>query len=103
VLFGAYNPSAKLPVTIPRSVGQIPIHYNHKNTGRPGVEGCLTTAGTWIFPPRRSTVGYGLSYTTFSYSDLVIGEEKGGRADTVELRMERHAEGVHRGEEYGGT
>lgn len=76
VLFGKVNPSAKLPITFPRSVGQIPIYYNHKNTGRP-----LSNQNTWekfrsayldshntpLFP-----FGYGLSYTTFNYSDVSV-------------------------------
>ena len=79
VLFGKVNPSAKLPVTFPRSVGQIPIYYNHKNTGRP-----LTDDNTWekfrtayldspntpLFP-----FGYGLSYTTFNYSDISVSSK----------------------------
>ncbi len=80
VLFGKVNPSAKLPVTFPRSVGQIPIYYNHKNTGRP-----LTDINKWekfrtayldspnlpLFP-----FGFGLSYTTFNYSDITVSSTK---------------------------
>ena len=76
VLFGKVNPSAKLPVTFPRNVGQIPLYYNHKNTGRP-----LTDINKWekfrtayldspnlpLFP-----FGFGLSYTTFTYSDINV-------------------------------
>ena len=76
VLFGKVNPSAKLPVTFPRNVGQIPVYYNHKNTGRP-----LTDINKWekfrtayldspnlpLFP-----FGFGLSYTTFTYSDINV-------------------------------
>lgn len=76
VLFGKVNPSAKLPVTFPRNVGQIPVYYNHKNTGRP-----LTDENVWekfrtayldspnlpLFP-----FGFGLSYTTFTYSDINV-------------------------------
>lgn len=88
VLFGEYNPSGKLPVTVPRSVGQIPVYYDHKNTGRPGVEGqpfnsrYLDLPTTPLYP-----FGYGLSYTTFSYSDLSIGGSGTGMRDTVRLRM----------------
>ncbi|MFL5787584.1 MAG: beta-glucosidase BglX [Flavisolibacter sp.] len=74
VLFGNYNPSGKLSTTFPRSVGQIPLYYNHKNTGRP-------FNGTTDFPKFKSDYldiqndpvypfGYGLSYTNFSYSDI---------------------------------
>lgn len=76
VLFGKVNPSAKLPVTFPRSVGQIPIYYNHKKTGRP-----LTNENAWekfrtayLDSPNTPLLpfGYGLSYTTFNYSDLNV-------------------------------
>ena len=80
VLFGKVNPSAKLPMTFPRSVGQIPVYYNHKNTGRPlnpeKVEKCeyerfrsnyMDECNTPLFP-----FGYGLSYTRFSYSDVAV-------------------------------
>ncbi len=69
VLFGEVNPSGKLPVTLPRATGQIPIYYNHKNTGRPPDENNYYTSKyldlhwTPQFP-----FGWGLSYTTFSYT-----------------------------------
>ena len=70
VLFGDVSPSGKLPVTFPRAVGQIPLYYNHKNTGRPTGPEKYTSKYidlpvTPLFP-----FGHGLSYTTFSYSDL---------------------------------
>ncbi len=79
-VFGLVNPSGKLPVTFPQNVGQIPIYYNHKNTGRPVDE------GKW-FQKYRSNYydvtndplypfGYGLSYTTFSYSGLQLSSSK---------------------------
>ena len=72
VLFGEVAPSGKLPITWPRSVGQIPIYYNHKNTGRPTAPdrwhtGYLDESLQPLFP-----FGYGLSYTTFHYSDLRV-------------------------------
>ena len=73
VLFGDYNPSGKLPVSFPRTVGQIPIYYNHKNTGRPGNERNRFTSKyldlplTPLYP-----FGFGLSYTNFEYSDLKL-------------------------------
>jgi beta-glucosidase len=73
VLFGDVNPSGRLPVTIPRSVGQVPLYYNHKNTGRPPVDAekftskYLDVPNTPLYP-----FGYGLSYTTFSYASLSI-------------------------------
>lgn len=80
VLFGKVNPSGKLPVTFPRSLGQIPIYYNHKNTGRPlsaeNVEKCqyerfrsnyMDECNTPLYP-----FGYGLSYTKFKYGNMTL-------------------------------
>jgi beta-glucosidase len=75
VLFGDYNPSGKLSISFPRNVGQIPIYYNHKNTGRPYDGGpnskfrsdYLDVSNEPLFP-----FGYGLSYTKFQYSDLSL-------------------------------
>ncbi|PWT74593.1 MAG: beta-glucosidase BglX [Bacteroidetes bacterium] len=91
-LFGDYNPSGKLSITFPRSVGQIPIYYNHKNTGRPydGVEppkfksDYLDVSNDPLYP-----FGYGLSYTQFSYSDLSLDKKQisGSQALTVKLTV----------------
>ena len=73
VLTGAYNPSGKLPMTFPRSVGQIPVYYNYLNTGRPGPldevfwSHYIDESNAPLYP-----FGYGLSYTEFSYSGLNI-------------------------------
>lgn len=82
VLFGDVNPSGKLPITFPRSVGQIPIYYAHYNTGRPiskdANDNCkfekyrsnyLDQCNTPLYP-----FGYGLSYTTFTISDLKLNK-----------------------------
>jgi beta-glucosidase len=80
VLFGEVNPSGKLTMTFPRTTGQIPIYYNHKNTGRPLEEGAwfekfrsnyLDVPNEPLYP-----FGYGLSYTTFSYGDLKLSNER---------------------------
>ncbi len=73
VLFGDYNPSGKLPMTFPRSVGQVPIYYNHFSTGRPGPSP-LVVWSHYIDSPNSPLYpfGYGLSYTHFNYSDLQI-------------------------------
>lgn len=79
VVFGKVNPSGKLPVTFPRNVGQIPIYYNHKNTGRPLPEGkwfskftsnYLDVENSPLYP-----FGYGLSYTVFEYSGMELSGE----------------------------
>jgi beta-glucosidase len=77
VLFGDYNPSGKLPVTFPRSVGQVPIFYSMKNTGRPMdpknkyTSKYLDESNDPLYP-----FGYGLSYTTFSYTDPKVDKSK---------------------------
>lgn len=73
VLYGDYNPSGKLPMTFPRNVGQVPLYYNHKNTGRPNLPEAETVfwshyndvENTPLYP-----FGYGLSYTTFEYGTI---------------------------------
>ncbi|HAG16709.1 MAG TPA: glycosyl hydrolase [Bacteroidales bacterium] len=76
LLFGEYNPSGKLPITFPRNVGQIPIYYNVKNTGRPyekdGPEQRFRSRYIDVDNSPLFPFGYGLSYTSFEYSDLSI-------------------------------
>ncbi|MFT3949366.1 MAG: fibronectin type III-like domain-contianing protein [Agriterribacter sp.] len=78
VLFGNVNPSGKLSATFPQNVGQIPLYYNHKNTGRPLADGqwfqkfrsnYLDVSNDPLYP-----FGFGLSYTTFSYSDIALSK-----------------------------
>lgn len=77
VLFGDVNPSGKLPVTFPRSVGQIPIYYNMMNTGRPLNEKEKYTSKYLDIPNTPLyAFGYGLSYTTFQLSNLRLSAEK---------------------------
>ncbi len=73
VLFGDYNPSGKLPMTFPRSIGQIPIYYNHLNTGRPGPKDEVFWSH-WGDESHKPLYpfGFGLSYTGFTYSNLII-------------------------------
>jgi len=89
VLFGNVNPSGKLPITFPRATGQIPIFYNHKNTGRPPVEGqdytstYLDTHWTPLYP-----FGHGLSYTTFSYGSPTVNADSMALNDTVHVTVD---------------
>ena len=80
ILFGKYNPSAKLPITFPRNVGQVPIYYNVKNTGRPisndnptedYKSNYIDSPNTPLYP-----FGHGLSYTTFEYSEIKLSNDK---------------------------
>jgi beta-glucosidase len=72
VLTGKVNPSGKLPMTFPRHLGQVPLYYNHMNTGRPQTQfGTLWTSGYLDQPATPAyPFGHGLSYTTYTYSDI---------------------------------
>jgi beta-glucosidase len=89
VLFGEVNPSGKLPVTFPRVTGQIPIYYNHKNTGRPPqanqhyTSKYLDVPWTPLYP-----FGYGLSYTTFSYGAPRLSSSTIGPDDTLRVSVD---------------
>ena len=77
VLFGDYNPSGKLTTTFPDNVGQIPIYYNHKNTGRPFTGDQLDKyKSRYLDAPNDPLYhfGYGLSYTTFKYGEIVLSK-----------------------------
>jgi len=84
VLFGDVNPSGRLPVTFPRVLGQIPLYYNHRNTGRPPDPTNKYTSKYIDVPVTpRYPFGFGLSYTTFSYSNLKLSAARARVADTV--------------------
>lgn len=75
VLYGDYNPSGKLPMTFPRHVGQVPIYYNYKNTGRPTLPGEDIVFWSHYQDEKNTPLyafGHGLSYTTFKYDNLKI-------------------------------
>ena len=86
VLYGDYNPSGKLPVTFPRSVGQVPIYYNQKNTGRPGpIELVFWSHYGDISNSPQFPFGHGLSYTNFKYSDLTAAKSDGNVMVSVKV------------------
>ena len=78
VLFGEYNPSGKLPMTFPRTEGQVPIYYNYFNTGRPAKnETDINYVSAYIDLPNspKYPFGYGLSYTRFEYGEIQLGSK----------------------------
>ncbi len=99
VLFGEYNPSGKLVVSFPRTVGQIPIYYNHKNTGRPPSEQRNTSKYLGLPSSPLFPFGYGLSYTVFEYSNLNIVHAKIGANDTISISVELENVGKRTGSE----
>ena len=102
VLFGNYNPSGKLTMTFPRNVGQVPIYYNHKNTGRPNPgdqfqkfrSNYLDMPNSPLFP-----FGYGLSYTKFEYSNLAVSAGKMPTGGQIEVTVDVSNTGDSDGEE----
>jgi beta-glucosidase len=102
VLFGDYNPSGKLPMSFPRGEGQIPIYYNHFNTGRPAkndrntsyVSGYTDLQNSPKFP-----FGFGLSYTTFQYSDLKLSKQTMKSNESIEVSLTIKNTGEFAGEE----
>ena len=102
VLFGDYNPSGKLTTTFPRNVGQIPIYYNHKNTGRPYagdpnskyVSRYLDASNDPLYP-----FGYGLSYTTFSYGDIKLSQTVLSGEESLDASVSVTNTGPRAGEE----
>lgn len=101
VLFGDYNPSGKLPMSFPRTEGQIPIYYNHFSTGRPSINEDKVYKSAYIDLPNspKFPFGYGLSYTTFSYGNLKLSKTKMTSAETLEVSMTLTNTGKFAGEE----
>ena len=100
VLYGEYNPSGKLTTTFPRIEGQIPIFYNMKNTGRPFdannkyTSKYLDAPNTPLYP-----FGYGLSYTTFSYSEVTTDKNEMKSGEKVRASVTVTNTGKYAGEE----
>lgn len=100
VLYGDYNPSGKLPMTFPRNIGQVPIYYNYKNTGRPNQEPhvfwshYIDSENTPLFP-----FGHGLSYTTFKYDNFKIHGSNFSKNDSIKVSVKVTNTGKHEGKE----
>jgi len=104
VLFGDVNPSAKITATFPRSVGQIPIFYSHKNTGRPlgNSEGKFEKFRSNYIDERNEPLypfGYGLSYTSFKYDNLKLSSDKIQENETLEVSVTVQNTGNYDGKE----
>ena len=103
VLFGDVNPSGKLTTSFPQNVGQVPIYYAHKNTGRPLPEGkwfqkfrsnYLDVSNDPLYP-----FGYGLSYTTFSYSDVKLSSTNLNKTGSIKATVTLKNTGTKDGSE----
>lgn len=101
VLFGNYNPSGRLTTTFPRTVGQIPVYYNNKPTGRPYTDGptkfksnYLDISNDPLYP-----FGYGLSYTSFTYGDVKLSKTKLKGNETLTATVTVTNTGAYAGEE----
>jgi beta-glucosidase len=100
VVFGAVNPSGKLPATFPRTVGQVPIYYNHLNTGRPP-EAQNKYSSKYIDVPwtPQFPFGYGLSYTTFKLSNLQLSTPRIRATEKLTVSVEVENSGSRAGDE----
>lgn len=104
VVFGRVNPSGKLPATMPRNVGQIPIYYNHLNTGRPvskDWKGFVKYASNYVDVPPTPlyAFGYGLSYTTFEYSDFRLSATELSAGGSIRAEVKVTNTGRRQGDE----
>jgi beta-glucosidase len=90
VLYGDYNPSGKLPMTFPRNVGQVPIYYNYKNTGRPVMNEPESVFWSHYIDEKNTPLypfGYGLSYSKFEYSDLQLSNSSFSKNGKIEVSI----------------
>ena len=100
MLFGDYNPAGRLPNTFPRVTGQVPIYYNHKNTGRPPEESNHYTSKYLDVPWTPQFVfGHGLSYTTFKYSAPRLSASQVRAGDSVVVTVDVTNTGQRAGDE----
>ena len=100
LLFGVANPSGRLTMSFPRNVGQVPIYYNHKNTGRP-MDPKQKYTSKYLDIPNDPLYpfGYGLSYTTFTYGDVTVSKKELSGNDNLEVRCTVTNSGNYDGEE----
>ncbi len=99
VLFGDFNPGGKLPITFPRTVGQIPLYYNHKNTGRPPSDKKDTSRYLDVPVTPLFAFGHGLSYTKFTYSNLALSAPAITPDETLTVSVDVHNAGQRTGDE----
>lgn len=102
VIFGEQNPSGKLSTTFPRNAGQIPVYYNHKNTGRPAASDKFEKFRSNYLDVENSPLlpfGYGLSYTTFVYKNLKLSADEIDRHSKIVISVEIENTGNFDGEE----
>jgi beta-glucosidase len=102
VLYGNYNPGAKLPITFPRLEGQIPIYYDHFNTGRPAKnDNDVYYTSAYIDLPNspKYAFGHGLSYTTFKYSNLQFNKKSMLKKESITVSFDLQNTGKYAGEE----
>ena len=101
IVFGQYNPSGKLTMTFPRSVGQIPVFYYEKNTGRPIYLPNDKYKSKYLDSPNEPLYpfGYGLSYTDFKYSNLILSSPKMKKGHTIDATVTVTNIGTRTGEE----
>lgn len=101
VLYGDYNPSGKLTMSFPRNVGQVPIYYNFKNTGRPStsIEQVTNSGYADVVNSPLYSFGYGLSYTNFKYSNLSIDNDKLDYNSKINISIDIENTGFYSGKE----
>lgn len=102
VLFGDYNPSGKITMSFPRTEGQIPVYYNHQNTGRPAAnETDMNYVSSYIdlYNSPKFPFGYGLSYTSFTYGDIVLDNKTMNTKGKIEAKISISNTGNYDGEE----
>ncbi len=102
ILYGDYNPSGKLPMTFPRNLGQVPLYYNHKNTGRPILQAPEQVFWSHYIDESNDPLyefGFGLSYTTFKYENLKLSKTEFSKNEEIEVSVQLTNTGDRDGEE----